>query len=143
MRNSIVLLSAAALAACGQSNDEAVNEAASANAAAAHKPQPPYCFFKPEETKGWKASRGRDGNVVVKGSVYREDSRYQAVLGPPKISGSTVEVSPTIQQNQTGFGAPDNWWPINTMIPNSAGVTEVKVTCGPDTIADITLAAKK
>jgi hypothetical protein len=142
MRNSVLLLSVAALAACGQSSDSADN-AAAAKSAAAQKPRPAYCFFKPEETKGWKVSRGRDGNVVVKGTVYREDSRYQAVLAPPKISGTTAEVSPTIQQNETSFGAPDNWWPITTPIPDSAAVTNVKVTCGEDIIAQLAVPARK
>jgi len=142
MRRSILLLSVAALAACGQSNDQATNEAA-ANAAAAQKPKPAYCFFQSSEMKGWKASRDKHGDVVVKGSAYREDSRYQALFAPAKVSGTTAEVSPTIQQNETGFGAPDNWWPITTTIPNSATVTEVKVTCGADVVAELAVPAKK
>lgn len=143
MRRSILLLSVAALTACGQSNDQAANDAAAANAAATEKPKPAYCFFQPSEMKGWKASRDKHDNVVVKGSAYREDSRYQALFGPAKVSGATAEVSPTIQQNATGFGAPDNWWPITTTIPASAAVTEVKVTCGADTVADLPVPAKK
>lgn len=142
MGRSILLLSVAGLAACGQSNDQAANDQA-ANAAAAEKPKPAYCFFQPSEMKGWKASRDKQGNVVVKGSAYREDSRYQALFAPAKVSGTTAEVSPTIQQNQTGYGAPDNWWPMTSTIPDSAGVTKVKVTCGADVVAELPVPVKK
>jgi ABC-type glycerol-3-phosphate transport system substrate-binding protein len=75
MRKFIILLgTAAGLAACGQSTDQAADNEA-ANAAAAEKPRPAYCFFKDEETKGWAAKADKDGNVVVTGKAYREDCR--------------------------------------------------------------------
>src|SRR6476469_9289415 len=89
---------AAFLAGCGQSEG-------GADQAAAKVPQPKkkvsYCFFKDKETKGWAASRGKDGNIVVKGKAYRSDSRYQAVLGQPEVAGTAATISPTIIQNGT------------------------------------------
>jgi hypothetical protein len=142
MRTAIFLLgTAAALSACGQSDRQSANN--SASAAAPKKERPACCFFKDEETKGWAASTDKAGNVVVSGKVYREDSRYQAVLGPPKISGSTLEVAPTIVPNTGAYGAPDNWWEIKTTIPNSAAVETVKVVCGAKTVATLAVPRKK
>jgi hypothetical protein len=53
-----------------------------------------------------------------------------------------VEVSPSIQQNSTGFGAPENWWEVTATIPGSAAVDTVKVTCGAKTLAEIKVAPK-
>jgi hypothetical protein len=143
MRTIIVLIgAAAALGACGRSTDETTANAA-ANAAAAAKPKPSYCFFKDNETKGWKAKVDNSGNVVVSGKAYREDSRYQAVLSPATVSGATAELSPTITQNSTGFGAPDDWWDVSQTIPNSSAVTTVNVTCGAKTLASLTVQRKK
>ena len=141
MRTLCLLGSLAAVTACAPS---AVNQAA--NQASANAAQPKkkaaYCFFKDSETKDWSAARGKDGNIVVKGKAFRSDSRYQALLGPPTVSGTTAEVSPSIQQNSTGFGAPDNWWEVTTTIPDSAALDTVKVTCGAKTLAEIKVAPK-
>jgi hypothetical protein len=141
MRRSIVLVSAAALiGGCGRSDDGAANQAA-ANAAQPKK-KAAYCFFKDSETKGWAASRGKDGNIQVKGKAYRQDSRYQAVLGPPEVLGTTASIAPTIAQNMTGFGATDDWWDMTATIPDSAAVDTVKVTCGAKTLAELKVPAK-
>src|SRR4051794_18412532 len=108
MRQSIILVGAALIAGCNQSADNpAVN---ATNTTAAEKPKPKYCFFKDTETKDWSATRDKDGNLVVKGKAYRSDSRYQAVLGEPEVTGTSARIAPSIRQNTTGFGAPDNWW---------------------------------
>ena len=139
MRTSLVL-AAALLAACGQQGgDKAANNAA-ANAAAPAKPKKPkYCFFKDSETKGWAASRDASGNVVVKGQAFRSDPRYQAVLGPAEVTGSSATLSPSIGPNATGYAAPGNWWDVTATIPNSAAVETVKVECGPKTLAELKL----
>ena len=142
MRTSIILACAAAgLSACGQSTgNEAANQAA-ANAAQPKK-KAAYCFFKDSETKSWAASRGKDGNIVVKGKAYREDSRYRAVFGEPTVTGTIAEIAPTLQQNDTGYGAPENWWDMTATIPNSAAVGTVDVKCGDKTIAELKVAPK-
>ena len=140
MRFLTLAAGAALLASCGQSGDEAANQAA-ANAAQPKK-KPAHCFFKDNETKGWKASRGKDGNITVKGKAYRSDSRYQALLGPPEVSGTVASIAPTITQNMTGYGAEDNWWDVSATIPNSAAVDTVTVTCGAKTLATLTVQTK-
>jgi hypothetical protein len=135
---SLLIAAVAMLSGCSQSGDEAANRAA-ANAAQPKK-KASYCFFKDSETKGWSASRGKDGNITVKGKAYRSDSRYQAILGPPEISGTAASISPTIVQNGTGYGAEDDWWDVSATIPNSAAIGTVTVTCGAKTLA--TLAVK-
>jgi hypothetical protein len=120
------------LAACGQSGDNSA-----ANQAAAAKPKkerPPYCFFKDSETKGWTASRDENGSIRIKGKAYREDSRYRVVIGKVAIGPAKVIVWPTIEQN-TGYAAPDNWWDVQTVIPNSAALDTAEVHCGDKTIA--------
>jgi hypothetical protein len=134
----LILGGAGALAACGQSNDGASTN----QAAAPPKKKPAHCFFKDAETKDWAASRGKDGNIVVKGKAYRSDPRYQALLGPPTVTGNTAEVSPTIQQNATGYAAPENWWDVTATIPNSAAVDTVTVSCGPKTLAELKVPVK-
>ena len=130
---------ATVLAGCGQSGD-------TSNQASAPPPQPkkkpPHCFFKDNETKGWSAKRDKDGNIVVKGKAYRSDSRYRAFLNPATVTGTTAEIAPTIGQNDTSYGAPDNWWDVTATIPNSAAVESVKVTCGAKTVADLAVAPK-
>ena len=141
MRTYLVLIGAGALAACGQSaGNDAANQA-TANAAQPKK-KIPYCFFKDDQTKGWSAARDKDGNIVVKGKAFRSDPRYQALLGPPTVTGTTVEISPTIQQNATGSAAPDNWWDVNSTIPNSAAIETVMVSCGAKTLAELKVAPK-
>jgi hypothetical protein len=141
MRTLMLLLSATALAACGQSNDDTANLAA-AKAAAAKKAKPAYCFFKDPDTKGWTASTDKDGNVVVKGKAYRQDSRYMAVLGQPVVTGTSAEVSPSITINNTGYAAPENWWDLSVTIPNSAAVEKVTVRCGSKTLAELKVPRK-
>lgn len=128
---------AGALAACGPSTQDKAADQAAANAGAAKKPKPAYCFFKDPDTKGWKASRGKDGNIVVTGKAFRLDPRYKAVLQPAVVSGATATVSPTVVVNDTGFASPDNWWDLREAIPQSATVVTVGVICGPKTLATL------
>jgi hypothetical protein len=130
---------AALLASCGQSGDSA-NQAAATPAKP--KKKPAYCFFKDPETKGWAASRDKDGNIVVKGKAYRSDSRYRAILQNPTVTGATAEISPTIIVNDTGFGAEDNWWDVKAVIPNSAAVGIVTVRCGAKAFAELKVPLK-
>lgn len=142
MRKFVFLAgAAAALAGCGQSADNVTSNAAS-NSVAAEKPRPAFCFFKDPETKNWKVSTDKDGNVVVSGSVYREDARYMAVFGPPTVSGGVAEIAPTIAQNSTGYAAPEDWWDIKTTIPASAAVATVNVKCGEKTLASLQVQRK-
>ncbi len=141
MQKSTFLL-CAALAGCGQPNDNAAANQAAAETAQPKK-KPAYCFFKDSETRGWAASRDKDGNVAVKGKAYRLDSRYRALLGPPAVTGTTAEIAPIITVNDTGYGALDDWWDVKTTIPNSAGVTDVTVRCGAKTIAELKLPPRK
>lgn len=142
MRTSILLVSAAAvLSACGQSDDNQPANQTAPNAAQPKK-KAAYCFFKDSETRGWTASRGKDGNIIVKGKAYREDSRYKAVLGQPIVNGTVAEIVPGITVNDTGYGAPANWWDLTTTIPNSAAVDTVDVKCGDKTLAELKVRAK-
>jgi hypothetical protein len=142
MGKSIFLaLAAAALATgCGRTDDGATSQAAAATAQP--KKKPAFCFFESNETKGWKAARGKDGNVTVKGRAHRSDGRYKALFGPPEISGATASISPTITDNDTGFSQPDDWWDISAKIPGSASVDTVKITCGEDVLATLKVKAK-
>jgi hypothetical protein len=142
MRKFIILLGAAAgLSACGQSADDAANQAA-ANAVAAKKAKPAYCFFKDPDTKDWAAARDEDGNVVVKGKAYRQDPRYMAVLGLATVTGAHAEIAPSVTTNNSGYAAPENWWDLSATIPNSAGIDSVTVRCGSKTLAELKLPAK-
>jgi hypothetical protein len=132
----LLLAASTGLAACGQSADDAAGNAG--NAAAAAKPaRAPYCFFKDSEMKGWKASVGKDGNVMVTGKAYRSDSRYIAEIGTVEVSGTTATVRPTINPNTTGYGAPDNWWDVTKTIPGSGTVDTVMVKCGDKAVATL------
>lgn len=140
MRNSIIFAGVVSLvSACGQqgSGNSPATEAATNNVAAAAPAKVAYCFFQDGETKGWKASTDKSGNVVVTGQAYREDSRYKALLEPAKLSGTSAQVSPTIAQNDTGFGAPANWWKLSETIPDSKAVSTVIVRCGDKTLATL------
>jgi hypothetical protein len=141
MRRYLLLMCAGMLAACGQSTDNKAANQAAANAAQPKK-KIPYCFFKDDQTKGWSAARDKDGNIVVKGKAFRSDPRYQALLGPATVTGTSAEISPTIQQNATGFAAPENWWDVSSTIPNSAAIETVKVSCGAKTLAELKVAPK-
>ena len=134
---------AALLAGCGQASDKSAPESAPANAAAPAPKPAAYCFFKPSETKDWKATVDDSGNVVVSGKAYREDSRYKAVLSPATVSGAGAEVAPTIAPNDTGFAARDNWWDVTETIPNSQAVDTVTVKCGDETVATLSVPRKK
>ena len=132
MHKFLLLLGVAGLVtACGRSN----NSPEGSQAAAQPKKKPTYCFFKDEEMKDWTAIRGKDGTITVKGKAHVKDPRYKAVLGAPVITGTSAELSPTIGQNDTGFGAPDDIWALSAALPNSAAVTIVTVTCGGKTAA--------
>ena len=135
------MVAASMLAACTQSADNGP-----ANETAANTVQPKkkasHCFFKDDEMKGWSATRGKDGNITAKGKVYRSDSRYKVVFGEPVIDGSTVELSPTLQQNTAAYGAPEDWWDVSSTVPNSAAIETIRVTCGGKTLADIKVATK-
>lgn len=134
---------AAALGACGGGAAEnAASNRTSANAVAPKKERPPYCFFKDAETKGWAASRDKGGNITVKGKVYREDSRYQAQIGKMDVASKTATVWPTIAPNTSTYGAPNDWWDVKAVIPNSASVETVSVHCGDKTITDIKVPLK-
>lgn len=141
-KSIIVAATAAILAGCGQSDSNA-SANAEANASAAETPRPAYCFFKDSETKGWAAKVDKDGSVVVSGKAYREDARYKALLSPATVNGSTAEVAPTIGQNDTGFAAPDDWWPVTETIPNSQAVDTVTVKCGDKVLATLAVPRKK
>jgi hypothetical protein len=143
MRRSVVLLGlVTCVGACGTSPDAAMNNSAS-KSAAAEAPKPAYCFFKDNETKSWNAKVDASGNVVVSGKAYREDARYKALLAPATLSGDSAEVAPTITVNDTGFGAPANWWDVSETIPDSQGVTAVTVKCGTETVASLKVPRKK
>ena len=136
----ILLAGCVALASCQQgSNDQAANQSATAQP---KRERTPYCFFKDDETKDWKASVDKQGNVVVQGKAYRQDSRYKAVLDKPKVQGTNAEVWPTIVTNDTRFGAPEDWWPIDFTIPASGAVTHVVVRCGAKTFASLDVPRK-
>ena len=142
MRQSIILFGAVlAVGGCSESADNAAANAT--NMAAAEKPKPKYCFFKADETKGWTASRDKDGDIVVKGKAYRSDPRYQAQLGQAEVSGDAARIAPSIAPNTTGYGAPENWWDVSATIPNSAGDETVIVECGPKTLAELKVSPKK
>jgi hypothetical protein len=139
MRKSMLLLGIAGLAtACGQpDNNPEANQADTQP-----KKKPAYCFFKDEEMKDWAATRDKDGNVAIKGKAHVKDPRYKAVLGAPTVTGATAELSPSITQNDTGYGAPEDTWDLTAAIPNSSAVTTVIVTCGEKTAARLEVAPK-
>lgn len=133
--------STALLAGCGQSTDNTAANEAAANAAQPKK-KPAYCFFKDEEMKGWSASRGKDGNITVKGKAHVKDPRYKPVFGEPLAGPNGTVLSPTITQNDTGYATADNWWDLSTTLPNSVSITAVQVECGGKTVADLQVPAK-
>ena len=138
----LTIAAVAMLSACGQAADDAATNQAAAEQEQPKKKKAAYCFFKDHEMKGWAASRAKDGNITVKGKAYRSDSRYQAVFKPAEITGTTAEISPTIQNNTTGYGTVDNWWDMKATIPDSAAIETVKVVCGAKTLAEIKVPAK-
>ena len=143
MHRSMIAIAAgaAALAGCGQAN-EAADASANVAKAAAPAKKVPYCFFKDENSKGWTASSGKDGNVIVKGKGYVADGRYMAGLKPAEIEGSTASLQLAMPQNDTGYSKADGWWDISSTIPQSAAVDTVKVLCGAKTIATLEVKRK-
>lgn len=144
MRKSILFLGVAAmLTGCGQSGDnQAANQTNAATAAPEHK-HPTYCFFPdPADNKDWAAKTDKDGNVVVTGNARLEDRRYMARLSQSDVEGTTASVWLTMTSNTTGMGAQENWWNVDTTVPNSTNVTEVKVMCGTQTLATLTVPRK-
>ena len=136
-----IVAGAAALAGCGQAN-EAADASANVAKAAAPAKKVPYCFFKDENSKGWAASSGKDGNVIVKGKGYVADGRYMAGLKPAEIEGSTASLQLAMPQNDTGYSKTDGWWDISSTIPQSAAVDTVKVLCGAKTVATLEVKRK-
>ncbi len=137
MRGDILLGVAVLLASCDQAaNNSASNVAA--NLSAPKRKHAAYCFFKDEETKGWKAALDKSGNVTVSGKAHVKDARYKAELGQPEVAGTSAELRPTIAPN-TGYASPDNWWDVSLTIPNSTAVTNVAVRCGRKTVAELTV----
>lgn len=139
MRHLVIILMITGLLGCGPSGDK---QATNQPAAAGPSERTPYCFFKEAEAKGWSAAPDSQGNVVVKGKLYREDPRYKAILEKPKIEGTTAEIWPNIAQNDTGYAADDNWWNVTLTIPGSTAVTRVDVRCGAKTFASIDVKRK-
>jgi len=136
-----IVAGAAALAGCGQAN-EAADASANVAKAAAPAKKVPYCFFKDENSKGWAASAGKDGNVIVKGKGYVADGRYMAGLKPAEIEGSTASLQLAMPQNATGYSKADGWWDISSTIAQSAAVDTVKVLCGAKTVATLEVKRK-
>jgi hypothetical protein len=138
MNRSIILLCAAAgLANCGQASEPPANNA-TANTAVAAAKHPAFCFFKDEETKGWKASADAKG-VTVTGKAHVKDGRYKAVLGEPEIAGTKASVWLTIGTNDTGYSAEDDWWDLSAQIPAATALESVSVMCGKKAIAQLAL----
>jgi hypothetical protein len=134
MHKGIFLLGAAAmLASCGQPGGNTPSN----QAAVQPKKKPAYCFFKDEETKGWTAKRGKDGNITLKGKAHVKDPRYKAILGAPTVVGANAEIAPSISQNDTGYGAAEDWWDVTAVIPNSAVIETVTVRCGEKAVAEL------
>lgn len=139
MCGRILLLGAAvALASCDRSAENAASNAAANGAVAAKKKHSAYCFFKNEETKDWKTSLDKGGNVVVTGRAHVKDPRYKPELGQPEVTGTSAELWPTLIVN-TGYASPDNWWDVSFTIPNSAAIENVAVQCGRKTLAQLTV----
>jgi hypothetical protein len=139
MSRSILLLAATVgLAACNQPADQAANNV-SANAASGAPKKAGFCFFKPEEMKGWKAAVDAAGAIRVTGKAHVKDSRYVAQLGEPEIDGSKASVALSIAQNSGTYGATDDWWDVKAEIPANPALQAVSVTCGGKSVADLPL----
>jgi hypothetical protein len=143
-RALLVAGAVAVLCGCNQGTS-AGNETANAaaNTAAAVPKHPSYCFFKDADTKGWAASRGKSGDVTVKGKAHLEDTRYTAQLSPPEMSGTTASLWLTMGPNTGAYGAPDNWWDVTATVSNGSALDTVKVMCGAKTVAELKLAPAK
>ena len=119
---------AALVAACSQGSDQAANNVANDTSKTVSEVRH-FCFFKEGETKGWKAATDAQGNVTVTGKAHVSDSRYQASVGAPDITGSSAVLWLTLGPNSTGFAAPDDWWDLKFTIPNSSAINHVTVRC--------------
>ena len=139
-RTHYLIMGSLILASCGQSDENAGNQTAASPPQP--KKRPAYCFFKPEEMKGWTAKRGKDGNITIKGKGHVKDPRYKAIFAPPTITGTTVQISPTITTN-SGYEAPGDWWDVSTTVPNSGALTDVQISCGDKPVAQFTLPLKR
>ena len=141
MRSTLLIVAMVALlSGCDQTSETPPTANASKNEAAAVQ-HPSFCFFKDEETKGWAAKRAANGDVAVSGKAHVKDSRYQATLGSPDVSGSTAKLWLSINPNSGAYGAADDWWDVAATLPAAAGVTDVTVMCGPKAIAQLKLHA--
>ena len=136
MRKSIVVV-CAGLAACNQAPEKSANMTAVIAAPPAKKAG--FCFFKPEETKDWKASLDAKGNITVTGKAHVKDSRYLAQLSDPEIDSSKANLALTISQNGGAYGATDDWWDVKAMISANPTLRSVSVMCGPKAIAELPL----
>lgn len=140
MRSKLLIVAIVTLlSACGQNTDNQpeANLSESKAGAAEH---PSFCFFKDEETKGWTAKRAANGDIAVSGKAHVKDSRYQATLGSPDVSGPTAKLWLSINPNSGSYGAADDWWDVSATLPGAAAITDVTVTCGPKAIAQLKLA---
>jgi nitrous oxide reductase accessory protein NosL len=139
MRRAILVLSGfTGLAACGRAAEQAANNTASNKVAEVQHPT--FCFFKDEETKGWKASVDAAGNVTVTGKAHVKDSRYMALLGQPEVQGNQASLWLTIGTNTTGWAANDqDLWDVTAKIPGAGAVESVSVMCGKKSIAELAL----
>ena len=144
MRRSIFLIGlAAAVSGCSQGSDNQSENQTNTAAAAPENKHPTYCFFPdPADNKGWAVKTDKGGNVSVTGKAHYADRRYMARLSQSDVNGTTASVWLTATTNTTGSGALDDWWDVDTTIPNSAGVTEVKVMCGKHVFADLQVPRK-
>ena len=140
MKRSITMLVAgtAALAGCSQGGESnaAGNIANAAASKAAAPKRSTWCFFKDAETKGWSAAAAPGGTVTVKGKGHVNDPRYRAELGQSEVSGTRASVWLAWGENRS-YASPDNWWDVTFAVPGSAGVTDVTVMCGKQTIAEL------
>lgn len=127
MRGLMLALGATTLlAGCGESTSEpAANGAANAAKPAVHH----FCFFKPEETKGWAIKSDGTGNLIVSGKAHIKDSRYKADLGQPEVDGANATLWLSMQPNMSGYGGVDDWWDVSFTIPNAAAIQSVAVRC--------------
>ena len=138
MQRFIIFLGLWALAGCGQPDDKSPARKAEAQP----RKKAAYCFFKDEEMKAWSATRGKDGNITVKGKAHVKDPRYKAVFGAPTITGTTAELAPSISQNDTGYAALEDWWDISAAIPKSSSISAVTVRCGDKAVAQLKVPPK-
>lgn len=145
MDTRLLSLAGAAVVLWGCNQTESTpanNEAANAVAAAAPK-RPSYCFFKDSDTKGWSASRDAQGNVTVKGKGHLDDTAYMAQLTEPEVTGTSAKLWLTMGTNTGPTGAPENWWDVKAVIPNSGVIATVTVLCGTKTVAQLTVPAAR